>query len=529
MFIAKATTRRKERHAAASGEIDKEKLADPWWRLCNLYTIIDDDSNEVPFRADAEGFEHQREFFEGLHWLNLILKARQMGFTTLADLMALDQCIFNTNYTAAIICDSLPNARKIFRNKVLTPYKKLPALVRALAPLEKESADELVFANGSSISVGVSARSGTLQYLHVSEMGKIARKYPQKAREIVTGSFEAAQKGVIIVESTAEGKTGWFHDAVQAAKKLRDQGKKPGRLDFKLHFFPWWRKKSNRTDPADVIFTDEDLAYFTEVESLLGIKLDLWQRAWYVKKAKTLQDDMKREHPSHEDEAFEASIDGLIYGKEMRVLRKLGRIGVVPVKPGIVINTFWDLGVNDTNFIWLHQRVGAMNRFVKCLLGHNEGMNHYWTKLNEWRTEMEKKLGGTPLSWGAHYLPHDGDHRIQGYEIKTRKQILEECGARQVKVVPRIPDVRDGVNAVKELLSECEFDETGCVDGIAAMDNYSREWDEETEVWSSQPRHDKYSNGADAFRQFAQHYSPKKADNKARGKRESGGHVRSGY
>ena len=39
-----------------------------------------------------------------------------------------------------------------------------------------------------------SARSGTLQRLHVSEFGKICAQYPKKAREIVTGAFPAVGK-----------------------------------------------------------------------------------------------------------------------------------------------------------------------------------------------------------------------------------------------------------------------------------------------------------------------------------------------
>ena len=40
-------------------------------------------------------------------------------------------------------------------------------------------------------SVGTSSRGGTVHFLHVSELGKIARKYPERAEEIVTGAFES--------------------------------------------------------------------------------------------------------------------------------------------------------------------------------------------------------------------------------------------------------------------------------------------------------------------------------------------------
>ena len=65
---------------------------------------------------------------------------------------------------------------------------------------------ELSFSNGSRIAVGTSFRSGTLQFLHISEFGKICAKYPEKAREIVTGAIEALSiDGKLFIESTAEG------------------------------------------------------------------------------------------------------------------------------------------------------------------------------------------------------------------------------------------------------------------------------------------------------------------------------------
>lgn len=481
-----------------SDVLDPKLWADPWWRLCNLYTIVDDSARDVRFTPNEE----QADLYRNLHWRNIILKARQLGFTTFVDLLILDQCLFNRNFTAAIIAHSLDDAGRIFRNKVLNPYKKLPQFVRDLAPLVKETTNELVFANGSSVSVSTSVRSGTVHFLHVSEMGKIARKYPHRAREIVTGSFEAVPKdGVIVVESTAEGASGWFYKATQEAMRRRQQGSAETGLDFRLHFYPWWRKATYEMDAHGVIFTDSDRDYFAKVESAIGRVLTLEQRAWWVKKRATLMDDMLREYPSTEDEAFQQSTEGVIYAREMRVLRALGRIGSVPLRPGIPVNTFWDLGLNDENTIWLHQRVGAMNRFVRYFSGANEGMRHYFEKLEAWRAEHK-------AAWGKHYLPHDGDMRIQGYEVTTRKAILEECGLRDIVVVPRISDVRTGIDLVRRILPECEMDEEGCAEGIKCLDHYSREWDEDRGAWSSQPRHDWASHGADSFRQFAQAFNP---------------------
>ena len=483
-------------------ETEKRNLANPRWRYEHLYSIVSDDGIEQAFVPTPE----QLLLFSSMSNRQLVLKARQLGFTTAIDIIALDQCLFNANYSAVIICDSLSNSEKIFRNKVRRVYQQMPKLIQDLCPIVKETSSELVFSNGSSICVTTSARSGTVNFLHVSEMGKISRKYPHKAREIVTGSFEAVPiDGIIIVESTAEGKAGWFFDAVMLAHRRQQQSSAISKLDFALHFAPWYVKPAYTLDPVGIFETGDEAKYLDSLPAKIGRALAAGQRAWWVKKSATLGGDMKREYPSTVDEAFEVSIDGLIFGKEMALLRSLGRIGSVPLRAGIKVNTFWDLGVNDQNTIWLHQRVGATNRFIKYFWGANEGLAYYWQLLQAWQADHD-------AVWGTHYLPHDADTRVQGAELFTKRQVLEELGARNIVIVPRVADLRQGIEATRRMLPECEFDEAGCVDGLIALDNYSRDWNEDMGSWSDRPRHDQYSHGADAMRQFAQHYSAEAAN-----------------
>jgi len=182
--------------------------------------------------------------YHDLWYREVILKARQRGFTTFIDIYALDSCLFNSNFTAGIIAHSLEDSKKIFRTKVKFPYDNLPDGIKELVPASSDRADEYVFGNGSSISVGTSYRSGTLQLLHVSEFGKIAAKYPERAKEIKTGAFEAVPKnGIIVVESTAEGNGGYFYDLVEAARNTENEGRKPGRMEFKFYFEPWWKNE----------------------------------------------------------------------------------------------------------------------------------------------------------------------------------------------------------------------------------------------------------------------------------------------
>lgn len=475
-----------------AAEFDQDKWADPWWRLNHLYSIVTDEGREIPFAANPE----QAQLYRALHNRNLVLKARQLGFTTFIALLCLDQALWTKNFTGAIIAHSVEDAARIFRNKILRPYESLPAAIKQQFPLEKATSTELVWGHGSSISVGTSVRSGTVNFLHVSEMGKIARKYPDKAREIVTGSFEAVPlEGVTFVESTAEGADGWFYDACTAALKRHRSGGLETKLDFRLHFFPWYSKPSYVLDEP-VHINDTHSRYFAGLVAA-GVNLTRSQMAWYVKKSETLGEDMQREYPSTPEESFAQSTEGTIFGREMAALRMLGRVGAVPLRQGVPVNTFWDFGVSDMNSIWLHQRIGAEHRLLRFFQNSNEGLRYYWNLIEKWRADNN-------AVWGKHYLPHDAEARIQGYEIETRRQLLEALGMRSVVVVQRVQDIRDGIELVRRILPECVFDEKGCSEGIVALEKYSREWDDRRGVWASAPRHDQYSHGADAFRQLAQ-------------------------
>src|SRR5215210_6672609 len=218
--------------------LKRDQFLDPRWRLSNLYWITDETGREVKFEPNPA----QLAFLDDLHALNIILKARQLGFTTLCCLIYLDACVFTPHTRAGVIAHKLEDAKVIFRDKIKYPYGKLDEGIRSACPATQDSADTLTFGNNSSMRVATSMRSGTLQYLHISEFGKICAQAPEKAREIVTGALNTVAAGqFIVIESTAEGQEGPFYDLAQRARAKAAAGTPLSLLDYKFHFFPWWQ------------------------------------------------------------------------------------------------------------------------------------------------------------------------------------------------------------------------------------------------------------------------------------------------
>lgn len=475
-------------------------LADPMWRISHLYKIIvkgddeDADGLVIQFKPNRA----QKRFIARLHHRNIILKARQLGFTTLIAIVWLDHALFNANSRCGIIAHDREAAKVIFRDKVKFAYENLPQELRDAMPVKADNADELLFAhNNSSVRVATSMRSGTIHRLHISEFGKICAKYPDKAREVVTGSFPAVPKnGITVIESTAEGTDGEFHDMTQRAIAQQEQGKELSEKDWRFHFFPWWDEEQYRMPAGRAVITDKDNEYFALIEAQMNTTLDVEQRTWYIATRDTdftgNDERMWQEYPSTPKEAFQVSSEGCYYNKQVTAVRKSGRILNIPVVD-VPVNTFWDIGNSDGVAIWFHQQVGMEDRFIGYMEAHGEDLKYY-----------VRELQNSGHLWNKHFLPHDANHKRLSDTNKSTKEMLEALGLRNIEIVPVISDINTGINITRAEFATAYFDEVGTKQGFAHLENYKKRWNDKDGRWSDEPRKDQTSEGADAFRQWAQ-------------------------
>lgn len=471
-----------------------EKLGDKHWRLNNLYHVKNDAGDKVLFKTDW-GSGVQDRFYEEMWYFNVILKARQLGFSTFICIYMLDACLFNENQKCGIIDATLPDAKKKLA-KIQYAYDNLPDYVRADITQTKESTEEIEFSTGSGIGAGTSHRGDTLQILHISEYGKIAARHPDKAAEIKSGALNAVHAGqLIFVESTAEGQSGEFFDLVQTARALQDSGSHMTAMDPKFHFYPWFEHEGytlGQEDCDNTVVTKEMAEYFHKLMIEHGIELTPGQKAWYIKKEALQGELMKREFPSTPEEAFEASMEGCIYTKEIAYLRKNKRIGYFPYEPSLPVSTWWDLGLNDETAIWFMQHIGLEYRFIHYYECADEGWAHYAQYLTS--------LGYT---YNHHNLPHDGTTRIMAGEVTSAKKEAQKVGIRPISIVTRTKDVFTDIrNQCRPTLKRCTFDEAGCSEGIKHLSAYRKKWVEGS-GFQDKPLHNTASNGSDAFRTFA--------------------------
>ena len=493
-------------------------LADPKWRIFSgcLYKIKikgDDFKDELGNLIEAETFElpfkpnaAQIKFLNRLWYRNIILKARQLGFTTLICILWLDHALFNANQNCGIIAQDLPTVYNIFKDKIKFAYDNLPEEIKSRFPLKACNKSEIEFAhNGSSIRVATSFRSGTMHRLHISEFGKICATDPAKDDEVMTGSIPTVPtNGVLVIESTAEGRNGSFYAMVQAAQTNFLLRKILTSKDYRFHFYAWWQEPKYRIDATTVNITSKDHEDLDEVEQIvlqkMGIKmrLDPDQRAWYVV---TRDNDLKgdaakmwQEYPSFPDEAFQVAKDGNYYAKDMLALRKRGGITQIEVLD-VPTYTYWDIGNHDGCAIWWHQMMNGQDRFPRYYEAHGQDLRHYAAEI--------KKYG---FVYHTHFLPHDAAHqRLGDFNKSTLEQLQELLPGHNFVVVPRVTQLIAGIQLTRKLLKNAWFDKNGCALGIERLEGYQKKFSKQDKCFIDQPnKANGCSEGADALRQCAQ-------------------------
>lgn len=473
----------------------KETYLNPLWRLSHLYYIKDKEGKKVLFKPNWM----QQDVLSNHHPLLLVLKARQLGSTTLAILRLMDSAIFSSvqddkTMNCGIIAHRREDAENIFYEKVKFAYDNLPDFVKDMNKARNDTARELRFSDGSSIRVSTSLRSGTYQKILVTEFAKLCRANPLAADEVISGTLQTVAKDQeVIIESTAEGRSGHFFELCEKYRKLAESGKELSPMDMKFLFYPWHKHPDYVLfDPIDP--DRETNQYFDELEAKHGITLRPEQKVWYFKKKETLREQMMQEYPSTPEEAFAEGIEGYYYSKDMANLRKLSRLTKVPYDPATEVHTAWDLGIDDATAIWFFQVVGQEIHLIDYYENNGESLAHYANYLKD------KHSLWPNLSYGRHILPHDVEQRELSTNT-TRKKTLEELGVK-VTVAPKTP-IPEGIHAVRMMLPRCYFDEKACSTGIKHIEAYRKDFSSKYGVFTDKPFHGSESHACDSLRYLA--------------------------
>jgi len=210
-----------------------------------------------------------------------------------------------------------------------------------------------------------------------------------------------------------------------------------------------------------------------------------------VKTGMTTWDDIEREYGCN----FTVGMKGAYYADQIEQAYKEDRITDVIYNDVLTVDTFWDLGVDDSTAIWFRQKSGNKISFVDYYEDNGKNLQHYI-----------KVLEAKGYNYGTHYLPHDARQRNIQSGMATADMFEDMLRQTQmsanVEVLDRLP-VQDGINAVRSRFSRYHFDAGACLVGIKRLELYHRRYDKKRQVFIKEPVHDGSSHAADAIRMEA--------------------------
>lgn len=476
-------------------------LRDPVWRVCNLYKIKAAEGGKlVRFEPTPE----QTEVIHGIYRDGLtnilILKARQLGMSTVIDIIMADMAIWNEGFQGSIVDEDQKAAALKLKYKVKTAFESMPKKIKALFQVvnsnDSEFAVRLKTATAedqiSTVFAGKNARGGTNNLLHVSEWGPIQHNDPPRSEEIMNGALPSAKAGIVVIETTwMGGKGGCLWEITERAMTTRPEDMT--KEDFTLLFFPWYTDPQYQTEGNFGQIPAEVQKYFDEKEVHLAAigkphKFTPQQRLWYFKVALPKGSKRFAEFPTTLEECFMAPVPGAIYAELVDQARAEGRVIDFPWDRSTLVYTTWDLGSPTNTRVLYWQFVG---REIHCI-DHDSGLD-----LGPVERVAHMRAKGYP--YGGHFFPHDAGAKEKGG--KNFQEQMTDAGLPAISIIPQAVEIWTGINAAQQLFPRMVFHKTRCKKLLESLSAYHTKEDKTLPGHqTSVPVHDWSSHDSDCLR-----------------------------
>lgn len=263
------------------------RLKDWRWRINNLYTIVNKDSERVLFRENGI----QKAINDCRKRRKMVLKYRQGGVTTGEAKKQLDFVAFGMNKNACIMADDEDNMKKVFA-KVLDLYHNMHPKFKPRLDRGGGSQYELRFPDiNGRIYCSIEGRGDTIHWLHVSEAA-----HAEHSRIKATLEAVPLKRGIVTFESTPNGMGNhfyrrWIEPSIQMEKL----------------FFPWFYDHLNVADGSGLRLTSDEIEFAKAVKGRYGIELSLDQFAYRRIKQEDQKELFPQEYPEDDISCFLAS------------------------------------------------------------------------------------------------------------------------------------------------------------------------------------------------------------------------------
>lgn len=193
-------------------------------------------------------------------------------------------------------------------------------------------------------------------------------------------------------------------------------------------------------------------------------------------------EDVEREYGA----SWESGLVGAYYADQIAAARLANRIGPNLYNEQLLVNTYFDIGIADTDVIWFGQKTGSTVTFIDYFEGNGLGTN-----------DIARLLKEKGYRYDIHYLPHDAGHRKKMQEVTTTADELQESFDNYsiggfIDVVEKAHSLQTSILQVRKRFPYYRFDENTCEDGLRHIESYHRKFDKKRKVYLPHPVHDEH-------------------------------------
>lgn len=293
----------------------------------------------------------------------IILKARQMGFSTVTEAIFFKETVTKPNVNTAIVAHKEDSTTNLFNMSKLM-YDGLP---EPMKPEKKKSnAKELVFDkdDGKGLKSKIKCftaggkgvgRSDTINNLHLSELA-----FWQGDKKVtMTGLLQAVPNTpdtMIAIESTANG--------FEYFKELWDDAV-AGKNDFVPIFIGWNELQEYKMTYTGFELTKEE----KELQKTYGLTLEqlTWRRWCIANNCGNDIEQFKQEYPINPEEAFIST--GKCYFDKQNIINRIQEVkDVKPVKQGYFSYKY--NGLKILSYEWIEDKEGPIKIYEDVKKGY---------------------------------------------------------------------------------------------------------------------------------------------------------------
>ena len=164
---------------------------------------------------------------------------------------------------------------------------------------------------------------------------------------------------------------------------------------------------------------------------------------------------------------FSGYAKGRVFSKTVAQIRKNGQVGFYGPQTSMMVDTFWDVGINGTT-VWFRQNHAGGWKYLKYMEELEDAnfdkfcYEKYIPYVNKERIRIRYNI-----------FPHDMEERQYVGDFRPRVQLADELLPGKSFTLFAVKDLTNVISHTQKKMESCVFSADGCRDGISRLNRFN--------------------------------------------------------